>query len=46
MPILEYNGKKPEISPKSYVSPLDIKLADTINSTQFRLIIKYENISR
>ncbi|MCK4688234.1 MAG: hypothetical protein KAT66_08885, partial [Candidatus Lokiarchaeota archaeon] len=35
MPILEYNGKKPEISPKSYVSPMatligDVKVNDNV----------------
>lgn len=35
MPIIEYNGKKPEISPKSYVSPQstligDVKINDNV----------------
>ncbi len=28
MPILEYNGKKPNISPKSYVSPMSTLIGD------------------
>ena len=32
MPIIEYNGKKPQISPESYVSPLSTLIGDiTIN---------------
>ena len=47
MPIIEYNGKKPEISPKSYVSPMATLIGDVTISQNVIIwpgsIIRAEN---